>query len=727
MDLLNNLNCQQRDAITMPCRSLLVLAGAGSGKTRVLVHRIAWLLTIEKRSPYTIMAVTFTNKAASEMRHRIERLIGAKQHGMWIGTFHGLAHRLLRAHHVDAGLPQDFQILDSEDQQRLLKRLIKASGLDEKQWSPRQAMSYINSKKDEGLRPKHIDAYGHPVEQTWLRLYQGYQDVCNRAGLVDFAELLLRAHELLLEKPIILNHYRERFSHILVDEFQDTNNIQYAWIRLLSGNSGHVMIVGDDDQSIYGWRGAKSGNIQHFLEDFPGTQILRLEQNYRSTNNILKAANALIAHNQERLGKELWTEGLEGQPIALYAAFNELDEARFVVDRIKVWKDEGGKLNDCAVLYRSNVQSRVLEDALLQTNLPYRIYGGMRFFERQEIKDALAYLRLIANRNDDSAFERAINTPARGIGERTLSAVRQTARDHQLTLWQATVQLLQKHALPGRSGSALQRFIELIDALAEETTALPLHIQTDRVINDSGLRMMYSQERGEKGQTRIENLDELLNATRQYLDLRDIQQYDSQEDVEQMSPLLAFLSHAALEAGEGRAETWEDAVQLMTLHSAKGLEFSQVFIVGMEEGIFPSKMSLDEPGRLEEERRLAYVGVTRAMQKLTLTWAEARRLYGQEVHHRPSRFIAELPRSCVEEVRLRASISRPLNVQRVGLGSSEKRSNAFSLGQRVRHAKFGEGTIINIENNDSQCRLQVAFDRQGIKWLVATYARLEIV
>lgn len=714
-ELLDGLNDNQREAVAAPRSNLLVLAGAGSGKTRVLVHRIAWLMSVENCSPYSIMAVTFTNKAAAEMRHRIEQLIGTSQGGMWIGTFHGLAHRLLRAHHLDAGLPQDFQILDSEDQLRLLKRLIKSMNLDEKQWPARQGMWYINGKKDEGLRPKHIESYGNPIEQTWLRIYQAYQEACDRAALVDFAELLLRAHELWLNKPHILNHYRERFTNVLVDEFQDTNNIQYAWIRMLAGDSGRVIIVGDDDQSIYGWRGAQVENIQRFLQDFPGAETIRLEQNYRSTNNILKAANALIANNNGRLGKELWTDGSDGEPISIYCAFNELDEARFVVNRIKVWMENGGALNDCAILYRSNAQSRVLEEALLQSSMPYRIYGGMRFFERQEIKDALSYLRLIANRNDDAAFERVVNTPTRGVGDRTLDVVRQTARERQMTLWQATRELLQTRALAGRAASALQRFCELVDSLATETAELPLHVQTDRVIKDSGLWLMYEQEKGEKGQARIENLEELVTATRQF---------SYQDEDEDLMPLQAFLSHAALEAGEGQADKWQDAVQLMTLHSAKGLEFSQVFIVGMEEGMFPSQMSLDEGGRLEEERRLAYVGVTRAMLKLTLTYAETRRLYGKEVYHRPSRFIGELPETCIEEVRLRASVSRPVSHQRMGAPVT-KNDSGFSLGQRVHHAKFGEGTIINLEGSGEHSRLQVAFQGQGIKWLVAAYAKLE--
>lgn len=713
--LLEGLNDKQREAVAAPRVNMLVLAGAGSGKTRVLVHRIAWLLSVEQASPFSIMAVTFTNKAAAEMRHRIEDLIGTSQGGMWIGTFHSLAHRLLRAHYLDAGLPQDFQIIDSDDQYRLIRRIVKSMALDDKQWPPRQGMWYINGKKDEGLRPQHIQTYGNPVETTWLKVYQAYQEACDRAGLVDFAELLLRAHELWLNKPQILEHYKHRFTNILVDEFQDTNRIQYAWIRMLAGQTGKVMIVGDDDQSIYGWRGAQVENIQNFLNEFPGAETIRLEQNYRSTSNILKAANALIANNSDRLGKNLWTEGAEGEPISLYCAFNDLDEARYVVGRIKRWHEEGGALADCAILYRSNAQSRIMEEALLQANMPYRIYGGQRFFERQEIKDALSYMRLTANRHDDASFERVVNTPTRGIGDRTLDVVRQVARDNQITLWESALQVIEHKMLAGRAIAAIARFLELIETLANETADMPLHVQTDRIIRDSGLKAMYEQEKGEKAQARIENLEELVTATRQF---------SYQDEDEDLMPLQAFLSHAALESGEGQADAYQDAVQLMTLHSAKGLEFSQVFIVGVEEGMFPSQMSLDEGGRLEEERRLAYVGVTRAMKKLTLTYAENRRLYGKEVSHRPSRFIGELPKECVEEVRLRATVSRPVNHHRLGTPIVSN-DTGYSLGQRVKHPKFGEGTIINIEGSGEHCRLQIAFNGEGIKWLVAAFARLE--
>ncbi|WP_027251496.1 DNA helicase II [Photobacterium halotolerans] len=716
--LLDGLNDKQREAVAAPLGNHLVLAGAGSGKTRVLVHRIAWLLRVEEASPFSLMSVTFTNKAAAEMRGRINALMQGNCAGMWNGTFHGLSHRMLRAHYLDAKLPEDFNIIDSDDQMRLLRRLIKAQNLDEKQWPARQAAWYINGKKDEGLRPAHVETFNDPVEQTWLRLYTAYQEACDRAGLVDFAELLLRAFELLKYNKHIREHYQARFKHILVDEFQDTNNIQFAWLRLMAGPECHVMIVGDDDQSIYGWRGAKVENIQRFLREFTNTSSIFLEQNYRSTGNILQAANALIAHNNERMGKNLWTDGSEGEKISVYSAFNELDEARFVVGKIKSWQDSGGALNDTAMLYRSNAQSRVLEEALIQAGMPYRIYGGMRFFERQEIKDALSYLRLISNRNDDASFERVVNTPARGLGERTLDTIRMAARDRGITMWRASVELLDEKVLAGRAANSLRRFVELVNALEDDTRDLPLYQQTDEVIRASGLRAMYEQEKGEKAQARIENLEELVTATRQF---------EVPEEAQEMSPLAAFLSHAALEAGEGQADEFDDAVQLMTLHSAKGLEFPVVFMVGVEEGMFPSFRTSEEHGRLEEERRLCYVGMTRAMEKLFITHAEMRRLYGKDNFHKVSRFVREIPEEFIEEVRMKAQVSRPSTGGRFSQTQVNDNFNqtGFNLGQRVQHPKFGEGTIINFEGSGSQSRVQVAFNGEGIKWLVTQYAKLE--
>ncbi|WP_131979029.1 DNA helicase II [Cricetibacter osteomyelitidis] len=726
-ELLDGLNDKQREAVAAPLGNYLVLAGAGSGKTRVLTHRIAWLIGVEGVSEGSILAVTFTNKAAAEMRHRIESTLAGTQQrlfGMWIGTFHSIAHRLLRAHHLDADLPQDFQILDSEDQLRLIKRLMKLHNYDEKMYPPKQACWYINNKKDDGLRPCDIDDNNDRQEREWIKIYQIYQDACDRAGLVDFAELLLRAYELFCKKPLILQRYQMRFEHILVDEFQDTNKIQYAWIKLLAGNTGNVMIVGDDDQSIYGWRGAQIENIQRFLDDFTKAKTIRLEQNYRSTGNILNSANKLIANNSDRLGKNLWTEFGDGDPVGIYAAFNELDEALFVASQIKIWQEDGGKLSDCAVLYRSNSQSRVLEEALIRSNIPYRIYGGMRFFERQEIKDALAYLRLIANRQDDAAFERVINTPSRGIGDRTLDILRNITRDRQITLWQATQIAVHENKLAGRAATSLLRFTELINSLQQDTEEMPLFAQTDFVIKHSGLYEMYKQEKGEKGEVRIENLEELVTATREFI---------KPDEADEMSDLTAFLTHASLEAGEGQAAPNQPSVQMMTLHSAKGLEFPRVFMVGVEEGIFPSMMSLSEPGRLEEERRLAYVGITRAKRKLTISYAESRRLYGKEERHLPSRFINELPEECVQEIRLRGTVTRGVsNPSKRIVNNSTLKSTAllnaeseWKMGQKVYHEKFGQGTIINVEGADNNTRLQIAFQNQGIKWLIAHLAKLK--
>ncbi|QIJ06065.1 DNA helicase II [Shewanella chilikensis] len=713
--LLDGLNDKQREAVAAPQSSMLVLAGAGSGKTRVLTHRIAWLLQVENQSPYSIMAVTFTNKAAAEMRERVEKIVGNHMGRMWIGTFHGLAHRLLRTHWQDAGLPQNFQILDSDDQLRLLKRILKSLNLDEKQYPPRMVASYINGKKDEGLRPKHLDGGIFPMEQKLIQIYQVYQESCDRAGLVDFAEILLRAHELFLNKEHILAHYQDRFRNILVDEFQDTNAIQYAWIRVLAGKSANVMIVGDDDQSIYGWRGAQVENLHKFLQDFPNAETIRLEQNYRSSGNILKASNELIANNPDRLGKQLWTEDVDGEPISVYCAFNEMDEARFIIGRIGDWQDKGGSLSDCAILYRSNAQSRVLEEALLHKGLAYRIYGGLRFFERQEIKDAMGYLRLIANRDDDAAFERVVNTPARGIGDRTLDILRTTARQQQLTLWQACVRLLEEKVLAGRAANAVRSFMDLIVQLRNDTEELPLYRQADIVIQNSGLKAMYEQEKGEKAQARVENLEELVTAARTF---------EVPEELVDMGELNAFLSHAALEAGEGQADAHTDAVQLMTLHSAKGLEFPLVFMAGVEEGLFPSQLSLEEGERLEEERRLCYVGMTRAMQQLYITYAESRRIYGRENYSRPSRFIKEIPPQYLQEIRLKAQVATPMANNRFSKSQSSFNDTGFNVGQRVLHPKFGEGIVTNFEGQGAQARVQVNFDDFGSKWLVVAYAKL---
>ncbi|MGM7319008.1 DNA helicase II [Idiomarina sp. ST10R2A5] len=717
--LLADLNERQQQAVSATDGHMLVLAGAGSGKTRVLVHRIAWLIQERQYSPFSVLAVTFTNKAAAEMRGRVEQLVGSSVRGMWIGTFHGLAHRLLRAHYMDVGLPQNFQILDSDDQQRLIKRLIKSLNLDDKRWPAKQAQWYINGKKDEGLRPQHIETYD-PTEQTLKEIYTLYQESCDRAGLVDFAELLLRAHELLRNNRIVREHYQNRFRHILVDEFQDTNSIQYAWVRLLAGEQNSVTIVGDDDQSIYGWRGAKVENIHQFLSDFEGAETIRLEQNYRSTSTILRAANSVISNNSGRLGKDLWTDGNDGEPISLYAGFNEMDEARYIVARIEEWRDQGGSLQDAALLYRSNAQSRILEEALLHARIPYRIYGGLRFFDRQEIKDALAYLRILGNRDDDAAIERVINTPTRGIGNRTLEMIRQAARERGESLWQASKYMVNEKQLAGRARNAVGSFLDFMEALDDETEEFSLGRLSDEVIKKSGLMAMYEAEKGEKAETRVENLKELVTACENFtLD-------DAEED---MTPLNAFLAHAALEAGEEQADEYQDAVQLMTLHSAKGLEFPLVFMTGVEEGLFPSQQSMDEPGRLEEERRLCYVGMTRAMQKLVLTYAEQRRIYGQELFHKVSRFISEIPPDTLHEVRIQTKVEKPSSYSRFNNAASHEafELTGYSLGQRVRHPKFGEGTVLNYEGTGPQSRVQINFDNVGSKWLVVSYARLDPV
>ncbi len=716
--LLDDLNDKQREAVAAPQTNMLVLAGAGSGKTRVLVHRIAWLMEVENIAPFSILAVTFTNKAAKEMRGRIESLMKRSMHTMWMGTFHGLAHRLLRAHHAEAGLPENFQILDSDDQYRLIRRILKAMNLDEKHWPPRQVQWYINGNKDEGLRPQHIDTHNDHTQQKMRDIYAAYQESCDRSGLVDFAELLLRAHELWARNPDILAHYQKRFRAVLVDEFQDTNNIQYAWLRMLcSTGDNTIMIVGDDDQSIYGWRGANVDNIHKFLKDFPKPETIRLEQNYRSTSTILKAANAVIDNNTGRLGKELWTDGAVGEPVSVYAGFNELDEARFIVSQIKTWLQQGHPLSESAILYRNNAQSRVLEEALLHEGLAYRIYGGLRFFERQEIKDALGYLRMINHPHDDAAYERVVNTPSRGMGEKTLSTIRETARAHNCSLWQASNLLIAEGALKGRAANALQSFILLITELETATENLPLEEQADKAIRQSGLYAMYQAEKGEKAQARLENLEELVTACKQFI---------VPEEAEEMSPLSAFLAHASLEAGETQADSDQDAVQMMTIHTAKGLEFPLVFMAGVEEGMFPSQMTNDEPGRMEEERRLAYVGMTRAMQKLFITYAESRRLYGQDKYHTASRFIREIPAECVEEVRLKSTVSRPVHNRFSRATSHESfEQTGFQLGQRVMHRKFGEGIVLNYEGSGDHARVQVNFDEFGSKWLVLAYAKLQ--
>ena len=724
MDVASNLdllNAPQREAVTAPADPVLVIAGAGSGKTRVLTHRAAWLIDMEGAPPQSLLAVTFTNKAAAEMRSRIEALLNIPVNHLWIGTFHSLAHRLLRQHWQEANLPQSFQIIDSDDQLRIIKRVIKDLNIDDDRWRGREIQYFINMQKDEGLRPDHLVDENNPDRRQMIGFYRKYQETCNRSGLVDFAELLLRAHELWRNKPAILSFYRRRFKHLLVDEFQDTNAIQYAWLRMLAGENGIPFVVGDDDQSIYRWRGAKVEHIQQFQKDFPSASVVKLEQNYRSTATILNAANAVIANNDARLFKNLWTEGPEGELIGVYSAYNERDEADFVVRRLKEWNDRGNARADSAVLYRSNAQSRVLEEALINARLPYRIYGGLRFFERQEIKDALAYLRLISHRDDDSSFERIVNRPKRGIGLRTVETMRNYASANNVSLWTAA-ETVARGKLSNRVSTSLVAFLNLIKRISKDIENLDLHEKVAHINQASGLIDLFEHEKGERAATRIENLEELVSAAKGF-----------QPELDQdLTNLDAFLSHAALEAGERQSSSWEDCVQLMTMHSAKGLEFPLVFLSGMEDGLFPHQRSLSDIDGLEEERRLCYVGITRAKKTLYVTYAEQRRLHGMDSFSQPSRFIAEIPEALKQEVRPKSRMSQTAQKSLRsegyrGINTIPSKELGIRLGQRVRHAKFGDGIILNCSGQGAHAQVEVNFEAVGTKILVLAYANLDLM
>ena len=712
-DIIDPLNAAQREAVTAADRPTLVLAGAGSGKTRVLVHRIAWVIRVGGVAAQHVLAVTFTNKAAAEMRDRVEALLGVPTRNLWIGTFHGLSHRLLRIHWREAGLTQGFQIMDSEDQQRMIRRMLRVLTLDENVWVPKEIQWFINAQKDEGLRPKDLRDEGNTGRRQMIDLYARYEQACAAASVIDFGELLLRSLELLRDNLALQREYQQRFKHVLVDEFQDTNAIQYRWMRLIAGPAGMPFVVGDDDQSIYRWRGARVENLYRFQQDYAGTQVVRLEQNYRSTATILNAANAVIANNTSRLGKTLWTDGSAGDPIKLYAAFNERDEAEFVINRIQDHVNQGGKRSEVAVLYRSNAQSRVFEEALVAAGIPYRVYGGLRFFERAEIKDALAYLRLVANRDDDPSFERVVNMPPRGIGARTVEAVRDHARGAGVSLWRGAAALIAEGTLAKRATEALFGFLSLVEKLDTDTRGDSLHEQIARVIERSGLIAHHSKTTDLSGEARVENLEELVNAAREVM----------RSEESDMPPLVEFLSYAVLESGDGQAEAYQDSVQLMTLHSAKGLEFSLLFLCGLEDGLFPHQRSLNDAAGLEEERRLCYVGITRARHELYLTHAEQRRLHGVETFATPSRFLREIPAELIEEVRPAMIVSRPVYRRSPGLPESGVR-----LGQRVRHGKFGEGIVLNSEGSGAHARVEVKFERESrTKWLVVAYANLELM
>jgi len=736
LPFLEGLNSPQHEAVTLPRQSALVLAGAGSGKTRVLTTRIAWLISTGQASPHSLLAVTFTNKAAREMLTRISGMLPINTRGMWVGTFHGLSHRLLRTHWREAGLPQLFTILDSQDQLSLVKRFLKDLKVDDQKYAPRQVQYFINANKEEGLRPSAVEATDD-FRRRLLEFYSAYEDLCRREGVVDFAELLLRSFELLSEDEILRQHYRARFQHVLVDEFQDTNRLQYQWLQLLAGESNAVFAVGDDDQSIYAFRGARSANMQQFERDFGVERVIKLEQNYRSHGNILDAANALIRQNRMRLGKNLWTSEGAGEPLRLYRAPSDTAEATFIVDEIRMLAAEGVALTDIALLYRSNAQSRVLEHALFSASVPYRVYGGLRFFERQEVKHALAYLRLIANPDDDGALLRVINFPARGIGTRTLEQLQGTAQGMGASLWQAACQRGGKGARITASGKGLEGFVELIERLRAATEGLPLPEAIEHVIEMSGLAAYYNAER--EAAERMENLAELVNAAAAFVSEQDRgilpagEAFDAETAAVPETELTAFLNHAALEAGERQAGPGTDCVQLMTVHSAKGLEFHTVFISGLEEGLFPHENSLTEADGLEEERRLMYVALTRARRRLYLSFAQSRMLHGQTRYNMASRFLKEIPPELTRRIggfAVESPFARPYATVPAGpqgppfVRETRLVASGLRVGQSVVHPKFGAGVIVGAEGRGDDARVQVSFRNAGVKWLALEYAKL---
>ena len=741
--LLSNLNDKQLEAVTLPHQSALILAGAGSGKTRVLTTRIAWLIQTGQVSPTGLLAVTFTNKAAKEMLIRLTSMLPINTRGMWVGTFHGLCNRLLRAHYREAGLPSTFQILDTADQLSAIKRLMKSMNIDDEKFVPKQVQGYINSCKEEGLRAHTVEAYD-PHSQKLREIFEEYDKQCQREGVADFSELLLRCYELLERDVNIRTHYQQRFKYILVDEFQDTNRLQYLWLKLLAGKENCMFAVGDDDQSIYGFRGARVGNMRDFEKDFSIQHIVKLEENYRSHSNILDAANAIISHNKDRLGKNLWTTAGAGEPVRIYNAYNDNDEASFIVDEIKMLRNEGMELSNIALLYRSNAQSRILEHALFSANLPYRVYGGLRFFERAEIKHALAYLRLIANANDDMALLRVVNFPARGIGARSLEQLQEAARQQSCSLWQAAINKV-GNGKPGAKG--LDGFVALIRQIIDEAYGLTLPELAELCTTLSGLKSFYQNEK--EGEDRIANLEELVTAAVSFTN-RDLGNHnnvnvdgdglvsdnpDSQVVNKKTDFLTQFLSHASLEAGEHQADVGREALQLMTVHAAKGLEFNAVFISGLEEGLCPHENSLYENNGLEEERRLMYVAVTRARQRLYLSHAQSRMLHGQVRYGIPSRFLDEIPEGLLKRLN-----SRPASKPSIGGGrdynelpalmskhqsGAQKSAMPWKIGQSVAHKKFGNGVIVSYEGNASDMRVQVNFGREGLKWLALEFAKLE--
>ena len=718
-NILNELNDRQRDAVTSEAPSLLVLAGAGSGKTRVLVHRVAWIVEAMQSNPNSVMAVTFTNKAANEMKSRIQELLQSPLADLWCGTFHGLAHRTLKRFYKEANLISTFTVLDAEDQLRVIKRICKDNNLEESSWPAKQIQWQINSWKDAGKRPKNVDDSKDFYAETVKKIYSQYDEICKKDSLVDFAELLLKSYELLKSNKKVRDFFHRRFRHILIDEFQDTNVIQYAWLNEVASKEASITAVGDDDQSIYGWRGAKVGHLEDFKTKHKHNETIRLEQNYRSTSIILNAANALIENNQARLGKNLWTESNEGEQITLYQAFNEQDEARFVAEIIKSWMDGGELFSDSAVIYRSNAQSRAIEEALLRANIPYRIYGGLRFYDRLEIKNAISYLRIIFNPHDNPAFERSVANPTRGVGAKTLAKIRSLANNHNISYIQASSKMIDENLISGRGANGLKKFLEIILGLCGKIDDISLSEIVGSILEQSGLIQFHEKEPGEKGKTRKENLEELLSAAKNF-EMSFSDDKTNREITEQ------FLSNVSLDAGDRQADEFDDAVQLMTLHSAKGLEFPLVFMTGLEETLFPHGRSMESPDQLEEERRLCYVGITRAMKKLYLTYAESRRLHGNDIFNPPSRFIKEIPSECIMEIRPKASVTVPYSRNESKPMDFEDQIG-IALGQKVQHPKFGQGIVLNYEGAGESARVQVNFESAGTKWLVLSFANLEVI
>ncbi len=722
--LLNGLNEKQLEAVTLPHQSALILAGAGSGKTRVLTTRIAWLIQTGKISPMGLMAVTFTNKAAKEMLTRLTSIMPINTRGMWVGTFHGLCNRLLRAHHREAGLPSTFQILDTADQLSSIKRLMKRLNVDDEKYAPKQVQGYINSCKEEGLRANAVDAFD-AHSQRLREIYEEYDKQCNRDGVADFSELLLRCYELLDRDAHIREHYQTRFKYILVDEFQDTNRLQYLWLKLLAGKENSLFAVGDDDQSIYGFRGARVGNMRDFETDFKVENIVKLEENYRSHSNILDAANAIISNNENRLGKNLWTSAGEGEPVRVYDAYNDNDEASFIVDEIKMLHAEGIGLGDIALLYRSNAQSRILEHGLFSANLPYRVYGGLRFFERAEIKHALAYMRLIANANDDTALLRVINFPTRGIGARSLENLQEAARNEDCSLWQAAVNKVGSGTMGGKG---IEGFVALIREMTDQAYGITLAEVAEVATTLSGLKLHYQNTK--EGEDRIANLDELVTAAVAFTN-QDFGNHNNVDGETEQDLLSQFLSHASLEAGEHQADVGRDALQLMTVHAAKGLEFRAVFISGLEEGLCPHEQSMYENNGLEEERRLMYVAVTRARERLYLSHAQSRMLHGKVRYGIASRFLDEIPEKLLKRLNSKPTMrpsGRDYNEMPKAMSaqqsSAQKDAMPWKIGQSVAHTKFGNGVVVSYEGSSNDMRVQVNFGREGLKWLALEFAKL---